>query len=272
MKYKMIISDFDGTIFSHNSMSIPSNVIASIDKYTRLGGRFALCTGRMFLSIRDHALTLPGISDEILCLQGSACYSLSTGKELFATDISADESYRIACFLEKQGWVFQIYKDVRMFTKEPNKYTDIYEALTGIRATYTCERLSELLSREMFSTHKIVVMTEPDADQEKMELIRAEFPDLDVSKSNPYFIELVDRAGGKGNGVKKLAEHLGVSLDEIAIFGDETNDLTMLQIAGLSCVPINGAEKAKEIADIVYKSVDIGGASEIIENIISDEV
>lgn len=272
MKYKMIISDFDGTIFSHNSMSIPSNVIASIDRYTRLGGKFALCTGRMFLSIREHALTLPGISDEILCLQGSACYSLNTSDELFATDISAEETLRIALFLEEQGWVFQIYKDVRMFTKERNKYTDMYEALTDIKAIYTGIKVSEMLAKEGYSTHKIVVMTEPDVDLPKMALIKEVFPDIDVSKSNPYFIELVDKAGGKGNGVKRFAEHLGISLDEIAVFGDETNDLSMLEIAGLACVPANGADKAKAIADIVYKSVDVGGASEIIDKIIADEV
>ena len=50
--------------------------------------------------------------------------------------------------------------------------------------------------------------------------------------------------------VKKLADKLDISLDEIAFIGDEINDLELLKLVGISAAP-------KNAASIVKKSVKI---------------
>ncbi len=271
MKYKQIISDFDGTIFSHTSMTIPQNVKTAIENYRKAGGRFVLCTGRMYTAVKKYALEL-GLKGEILCVQGSACYNLDDDTELFSNDLPYEESLRLAKFLEEKGWIYQFYHDLRMFTEFENRYTDAYQEMTGITAVITKTKVSVLIEKESFSAHKFIVMTEPEEAEERISIIKKEFPDFDVSQSSPIYIEVVDKDSGKGNGVKKLSDYLGFSLDETAVFGDETNDYYMLKKAGLACVPENAVSSVKEVADYIYPHVDIGGASEIITKIINDEV
>ena len=45
-----------------------------------------------------------------------------------------------------------------------------------------------------------------------------------------------------------LAEALGLSLDEVATFGDSENDLTMLRAVPNSCAMANGSDEAKAAA------------------------
>lgn len=271
MKYKMIISDFDGTIYSHRTFDVPIKVKKAIAEYIDKGGKFVLCTGRMYMSIKAHAQEI-GLKGEILCLQGSVCYSLDTDEELFVCDISPETTYKLTTYLESNNWTYQFYHDLRMFTKTKNYYTDIYEQLADIKAVYTERNVSELIRENNYSAHKIIVMTTPETAKEKIEAISRDFPELEVTQSSAMFIEVVDKNSGKGNAVAKLAQKEGIPLSEVVVLGDETNDLSMLAVAGLACVPENAVDEAKSIADIIYPSVHIGGAGDLIRAIIDGKI
>lgn len=50
INYKLIVSDFDGTLIDDNQ-KIPQKVRKAISEYVECGGIFAVCTGRMLCSI-----------------------------------------------------------------------------------------------------------------------------------------------------------------------------------------------------------------------------
>ena len=50
INYKLIVSDFDGTLIDDNQ-KIPQKVRKAISEYVECGGVFAVCTGRMLCSI-----------------------------------------------------------------------------------------------------------------------------------------------------------------------------------------------------------------------------
>ena len=57
LKYRMIVSDFDGTL-GRSEGGISEGNIRAIQQYTENGGVFALCTGRMISSILPYAREL----------------------------------------------------------------------------------------------------------------------------------------------------------------------------------------------------------------------
>jgi hydroxymethylpyrimidine pyrophosphatase-like HAD family hydrolase len=73
---------------------------------------------------------------------------------------------------------------------------------------------------------------------------------------------LVRRAGiDKGTGIAWLAEHYGISLDEIVAVGDWMNDIPMLERAGLSFAMAQAPEDVRVAADAVLESDhESGGA------------
>lgn len=57
--------------------------------------------------------------------------------------------------------------------------------------------------------------------------------DLDVSYSSNRYIEFNHQGVNKGQGLKKLADILGVDIKETIAIGDNFNDLSMIKVAGL---------------------------------------
>ena len=57
MQYRLIVSDFDGTL-RRTEGGISDGNIRAISEYVEAGGVFALCTGRMASSIRPYAKEL----------------------------------------------------------------------------------------------------------------------------------------------------------------------------------------------------------------------
>jgi len=263
MKYKMIASDFDGTIFSHKSFTVPQNVKDAIDDYKAHGGKFVITTGRMFDSILPHLKKL-GLHGDLLCLQGAMCYDIDTERELFNTDMTNSSAIKLLEIVEEKGWIAQIYVGRNMLTQKPNSYTDVYKVLCGVTPIYTQEKLSDYVKRTGVSLHKCIVMSTPEEADAKVEFLKSVCPDLDFTKSTPEYVEGVDIKSGKGKAVKRLAESYGLTLNEVAAFGDQTNDVSMLKVAGFSACPKNAVDEVKAVVDEVGDDVENGGMAEFI--------
>ena len=51
MKYKLVISDYDGTLGCAPQNDIDAKTLSAIKKFQAKGGKFVVCTGRMFASV-----------------------------------------------------------------------------------------------------------------------------------------------------------------------------------------------------------------------------
>ena len=63
--------------------------------------------------------------------------------------------------------------------------------------------------------------------------------------------EYCDPAINKGYGIKKLCKHFGVNLENCVAFGDEANDIQMLDYVGMGVCMKNGCQGAKDVANYV---------------------
>ena len=55
----------------------------------------------------------------------------------------------------------------------------------------------------------------------------------------------------KAEGLAKLIGHLGIEQAEVMACGDEENDLSMIDWAGMGVCMANGAEAVKAVANVV---------------------
>lgn len=60
--------------------------------------------------------------------------------------------------------------------------------------------------------------------------------------------------------VIEICERLNLTLDEIAFIGDDTNDIEIMKIAGLTACPSDATRFAKELADVIVESKGGHGA------------
>ncbi len=65
-----------------------------------------------------------------------------------------------------------------------------------------------------------------------------------------------------------LAESYGINRDEIIAIGDNRNDQSMIEYAGLGVAVDNASEDTKSIADIVTVSNEDNAIAKIIEEFV----
>ena len=71
--------------------------------------------------------------------------------------------------------------------------------------------------------------------------------------------EIIIKGTNKGNAVRFVVEHLGLSMENTICFGDSMNDLEMVEVCQHSVVMGNGSEVLKSYATTVCESVHDDG-------------
>jgi hydroxymethylpyrimidine pyrophosphatase-like HAD family hydrolase len=92
---------------------------------------------------------------------------------------------------------------------------------------------------------------------------------LEINDGRFGFIQ--NKKASKWNGVKKLSKHYKIRIEEIIAFGDDLNDLEMIQNCGIGIAMENGLEEVKSTADYICKNNDNDGIAEWIEEKIIGE-
>jgi Cof subfamily protein (haloacid dehalogenase superfamily) len=87
-------------------------------------------------------------------------------------------------------------------------------------------------------------------------------------QSRPHFLEITDRRATKGQALKTLAEAAGIRREEIVAFGDSSNDLDMIEFAGLGVAVANARPEVRRAADLVTAANTEDGVAKVIEELI----
>lgn len=76
-----------------------------------------------------------------------------------------------------------------------------------------------------------------------------------------HIIEIMNKSMNKAIAVKKVADYYGIPRERIIAFGDEKNDLHMIDYAGIGVAMGNGVDDVKNIANHVTKTNEEDGVA-----------
>ena len=103
-------------------------------------------------------------------------------------------------------------------------------------------------------------------DELQMRLSR-EFPECACLKSLPRYLEIMSAEVSKSNAADFLCRSLGLTAENAIAFGDNYNDVDMLEFAGLGVAMGNAPDIVKERADRVAPSNDEEGVRKVLEEL-----
>lgn len=86
------------------------------------------------------------------------------------------------------------------------------------------------------------------AKQKKPKLAR-EFPQLSITRSSPYSVDIISHGMSKLKGIEKAGDH-GFTTGSGHGLGDSTNDVEMLAGVRYSRAMGNGSKKVKDVASM----------------------
>lgn len=78
--------------------------------------------------------------------------------------------------------------------------------------------------------------------------------DVSIVRSDPQLIQITSAGASKGEALRLVAAHYGVSMREVMAIGDAANDVPMLQAAGVAVAMDNARPDVKKVADWVAPS------------------
>jgi HAD superfamily hydrolase (TIGR01484 family) len=235
------------------------------------GVHVTLCTGRMFSGTQPLALEL-GLDAPVACVDGSHVAHARTGARLACAGLTNEAIATFCDVLRRhEATPFALSDELLFHDEDGHAHLD-YMRLWS-RQTHV---VSDLLVSDAWHRGRSVPAMLALATEERIRAAEAalvgraqKFLQTIVFESQSEFEDgtrpwaLLVRAAGidKGTGIAWLAEHYGVSLDEVIAVGDWVNDVPMLERAGLSFAMAQAPEEVQRAADVVLDSDhETGGA------------
>ena len=99
------------------------------------------------------------------------------------------------------------------------------------------------------------------------EEVKRAFPEVAVVKSSDILLEIMAKGISKAEAVKRFCAHLGISPDETIAFGDNFNDVEMLEAVGRSYVMGNAPEEILDRFPYHTADNDHDGIADVLEQI-----
>jgi Cof subfamily protein (haloacid dehalogenase superfamily) len=251
INYGLIVSDFDGTLVKADT-TIGDDVKQKIAEYRAAGGKFAISTGRLPNGILERIKEL-GLEGAVSCCQGSIIVDIQTNEVLFAGRIPNAVAVKVCRKLEELDLHIHVYDLWDYYCNKDDEALKFYENHIGTKVTkIISDGLWRFIEKEGFDVCKILVMAEASKTEGIMQLLQAEnYEGCVVTKSGAILVEVINANYSKGTAVKFLADYYGVPLEKTVGVGDQLNDISMIQAAGLGVAVKNADDRLKAVADYV---------------------
>lgn len=252
-RIRLVFSDLDGTLLNNDS-HVSAATREAIASMCKKGHRLILTSGRPLNSIlevmRENQLTDSGML--VISNNGALIYDCDAKRPLAEYRINATDLRYLTEQAAKMGVYCHAYSETHIFTTAKTRELEFYTR--RIHLPVTC--VEDLASALPDGTFKL--MTIDLEDKKKLEAFRDHIADyckgrIQAVFSNDYYLELLPIQAGKGNAVRFVCDHFHVPISHAYACGDEENDISMLQAAGIGVAMKNAADKVKQAADQVTK-------------------
>ncbi len=266
MKYKLFVSDFDGTLVRSDGTLSKKNIEA-IGRYREAGGIFAVCTGRMLPSILPRARELGLTEGLLVAFQGATVCDLATEKLLLDKGFGREDALRVLRLLEARDLHIHMYTVYDLYCNRRDRWLAQYETICGVKANVvTDEPLSAVAEREDLRIVKTLAVVAPSESAALCAQLQEALGErFFVTTSAPTLVEIMPADQTKGEAVKFLSRYYGIAREEIAAIGDQWNDLPMIQAAGGKFTVKNGVAELKKYAKEVASNDEDGVAEAILK-------
>jgi Cof subfamily protein (haloacid dehalogenase superfamily) len=258
----LIATDLDGTLFDH-TLEIKPRVRRALAAAQDAGHAVTLATGRMYRSARPVAESLR-VAYPLICYQGALVCDAE--QEVYHRTLPLEIALDALDFAEAQDIHVNVYVDDRLFVAEQTPEAEFYVSLSPTVQIEQVGELKRFLTRE--PTKLVFIGTEEDATK-LLPVATARWGKVaQVVRSHLRFVELTHPVVSKGRALLYLAESLGIPRENTLAIGDNLNDLSMIQAAGVGVAMGNSPPELQAAADWVAPSVWEEGLAVAIERFI----
>lgn len=273
MNYKIIAMDMDGTLLNDDK-SISEYNIKMIHKAMESGVKMVVSSGRLPVTLGFYIDTIFK-NQPVICCNGAIV--LDENKNIIKSNLLNKKAIlKVIDILNgKKDTYYYFYSDSILYSERVSPFTKrFYEFNEKMDKNFKLqikiiESSKEFIQNNNLGINKIVVL---DEDLDYLNEIREKInrvSKIDTTKSDLHNIEIVSKGISKGSGLRFLANYYHISLNECIAVGNDENDESMINEAGLGIAVANARKFLKKSADYVTENDNNNGAiGEIIKKFI----
>jgi len=159
-----------------------------------------------------------------------------------------------------------LYADDAVFFDEWRYPEEFYRDMLGKRLIVVDDLAAVL---EEHKPVKFIIFVEPREAEAVLEDLRQRFgTQMELTRSHAQIVEGNPLGVSKGDGLRRLTEHLDIPQAEVMAIGDQDNDAPMVAWAGLGVAMGNASPATKAVADWIAPPVTEDGAAVAIERFV----
>jgi Cof subfamily protein (haloacid dehalogenase superfamily) len=256
-KIKLVVTDIDGTLYSHTQDCVPESAVNAIRKLHEKGIAFALCSGRNRYLIGKSGVLNYVNPDAMITMNGATVYV--GDKVIHSYPIPPDVVNSLIKFSKRLKFGLTLielneghinYIDDRVISAhekygtrfpQPRTFPDNYDRVVYQAICY-CDALDESLF----------------------------LPHIKGAKSarwDQYAVDIMPEGSDKSKGLLALLDYLHLKPENAIAFGDGNNDIEVLQFAGVGVAMGNAVDGCKEAADYITDDIDKDGWAKALINL-----
>lgn len=265
---RMIATDLDGTLLKKGGMTVPERNLEAFERAAALGVRIVICTGRIFVGGRRFALLVPG-DQPVICVNGAVVRMSRSLKYMRRVGMEQGPALRTLDLMRRGGVKPWVYVGDTCYAEEVTDTLVELQNRTGADVRIV-DSLETCAARR---PEKIFFVADDRTAAALRERITVELGgDVYVTMAYSYQIEVHSPLATKGIALAETAAALGIAREEIVAFGDNLNDLELLEAAGLKVAMGNAVDELKARADLVAPTNDEGGVGAVVERLLEGKI
>lgn len=258
---KAIILDIDGTLLD-DSKKMLASTRESLLKVQENGIKVVLSSGRPHRGMEKlgEELKLADFGGYLVSYNGAKVVNCETEEVVFNQALSVElsqnilehlKSFEVIPMIEQGEYMFvnDVFDDSVRVPELNNINIIQYESRGG---NFKLQEIEDLAQHVDFELNKILVAGKPEYLKENYQEISLPFmAEVQGAFSAPVYYEFTAKGIDKANALIQTLEPLGIRPEEMLVFGDGENDLSMLNYGGVGIAMGNANEKVKSLADDV---------------------
>ena len=261
---KIIALDIDGTLLNNNNQ-ISSRTQNALERVLEEGNIVVIVSGRSPKGSIKYAeiLKLDKYDGLLSNYNGARITNYGSNEIMINHKLKLDDVRELLQFSENLDINYTIYYDGKCYTNSMDTYK-----LEDTRSKNNMEIVydPDLSYNIDFEPNNVLFACHPDKILEPLTKIHDNFADrFTLVKSTPYYYEAMPKGVSKGQSLIEIAKYYDIPMENIIAFGDEDNDISMIEAAGIGVVMANGSERMLEIADYITLSNDEDGIADYLE-------
>jgi len=265
MRIHLVAVDLDGTLLN-SAKQITETTEAILRSARReAGARIVLATARPPRSVMPYYRHLE-LDTPMINYNGALVYDPTDNRILLHRPLGVKVSWQIVSLARRT------YPEVLVSAEILDRwYTDRVDQryLTETGRSFQPNVVAPIRTWLTRSVTKLLLLGEPARLTVLADVIRQALPhQVSVVQTEDVLLQVNHPTVSKGQALRTVAGELGVEREQVMAIGDNANDVSMLEWAGIGVAMANAAPRALAAANFVAEHHDADGAAKAIRDLI----